>query len=50
MTQKIKRGVSLYSFQNETYLGKMSLDQAIGHCAAFGARGIEVVGEQTFAG
>ncbi|MFH4175868.1 hypothetical protein WAJ79_23265, partial [Acinetobacter baumannii] len=30
--------------------GKMSLDQAIGHCAAFGARGIEVVGEQTFAG
>ena len=28
----------------------MSLDQAIGHCAAFGARGIEVVGEQTFAG
>lgn len=45
MTQKIKRGVSLYSFQNETYLGKMSLDQAIGHCAAFGARGIEVVGE-----
>ncbi len=47
---EIKRGVSLYSFQNDTFTGKMSLEDCIRTCAEFGARGIEVVGEQTFWG
>ena len=46
----IKRGVSLYSFQNETFQGKMSLEDCIRTCAEMGARGIEVIGEQTFWG
>lgn len=46
----IQRGVSLYSFQNETFLGSMSLEDCIRKCAEFGAFGIEVVGEQTFHG
>ena len=46
----IKRGVSLYSFQNETFQGKMSLEDCIRTCAAMGANGIEVIGEQTFWG
>lgn len=50
MNNKIKRGVSLYSFQNETFLGKMDLADCIRHCADMGAMGIEIIGEQTFAG
>jgi sugar phosphate isomerase/epimerase len=46
----IKRGVSLYSFQNETFQGKMSLEDCIRTCAQMGANGIEVIGEQTFWG
>lgn len=46
----IKRGVSLYSFQHETFLGLMNLDDCIKACADMGAPGIEVVGEQTFWG
>jgi len=46
----IKRGVSLYSFQNETFQGKMSLEDCIRTCAEMGARGIEVIGEQSFWG
>jgi len=44
----IKRGVSLYSFQNETFLGLMNLEDCIRTCAEMGAIGIEIVGEQTF--
>lgn len=44
----IKRGVSLYSFQNETFLGLMNLEDCIRACAEMGAFGIEIVGEQTF--
>jgi sugar phosphate isomerase/epimerase len=44
----IKRGVSLYSFQNETFLGLMNLEDCIRACAEMGAMGIEIVGEQTF--
>lgn len=47
---EIKRGVSLYSFQNDTFTGKMSLEDCIRTCADFGAKGIEVIGEQTFWG
>ncbi len=50
MAETIKRGVSLYSFQNETFQGKMSLEDCIRTCAEMGARGIEVIGEQTFWG
>ncbi|WP_353227807.1 TIM barrel protein [Novosphingobium sp.] len=46
----IKRGVSLYSFQNETFQGKMSLEDCLRTCAGMGANGIEVIGEQTFWG
>lgn len=50
MNHQIKRGVSLYSFQNETFLGKMNLEDCIRTCAEIGAKGIEIVGEQTFWG
>jgi sugar phosphate isomerase/epimerase len=47
-THSIKRGVSLYSYQYETFLRKMTLDDCIAHAAGLGARGIEVVSEQSF--
>jgi hypothetical protein len=51
MTQsQIKRGVSLYSFQHETFQRKMSLEDCIVTCTEMGANGIEVIGEQTFWG
>jgi sugar phosphate isomerase/epimerase len=50
MSGTIKRGVSLYSFQNETFQGKMNLEDCIRTCAEMGAKGIEIVGEQTFWG
>ena len=46
----IKRGVSLYSFQNETFQGRMSLEDCIRTCAEMGANGIDIIGEQTFWG
>jgi sugar phosphate isomerase/epimerase len=50
VTGQIKRGVSLYSFQDETFQGKMTLEDCIRTCSEFGADGIEIVGEQTFWG
>nr|WP_062343737.1 TIM barrel protein [Novosphingobium sp. CCH12-A3] len=47
---KIKRGVSLYSYQNETFQGKMTLEDCIRTSAELGAKGIEVIGEQSFWG
>lgn len=46
----IKRGVSLYSFQNETFQQKMTLEDCFRTCAEMGAFGIEIIGEQTFWG
>ena len=46
----IKRGVSLYSYQNETFQGKMDLEDCIRVSAELGASGIEVIGEQSFWG
>ncbi|PHK26416.1 hypothetical protein VF10_02600 [Nostoc linckia z13] len=46
----IKRGVSLYSYQNETFQGKMTLEDCIRTSAGLGANGIEIIGEQTFWG
>ena len=50
MAHAIKRGVSLYSFQNDTFLRTMSLEDCVRTCAEIGANGIEVVGEQSFTG
>lgn len=50
MTSQIKRGVSLYSFQNETFQSKIDLEGCIRICAELGAYGIEIIGEQTFWG
>jgi sugar phosphate isomerase/epimerase len=50
VTSQIKRGVSLYSYQNETFQGKMTLEDCIRVSAELGARGIEVIGEQSFWG
>jgi hypothetical protein len=46
----IKRGVSLYSFQEEYYLRKMSLEDCIATSAGFGAFGIESIAEQMMPG
>jgi sugar phosphate isomerase/epimerase len=44
----IKRGVSLYSYQEEVFLRKMNLEDAVRVSAEMGARGIEVIPEQSF--
>ncbi|MFF2050300.1 sugar phosphate isomerase/epimerase family protein [Leifsonia sp. NPDC058194] len=44
----IKRGVSLYSYQEEIFLGKLDLESAIAASASFGARGIEIIPEQSY--
>lgn len=50
MSKTIQRGVSLYSFQNETFQGLMTLEDCVRTCAEMGAYGIEIIGEQTFWG
>jgi sugar phosphate isomerase/epimerase len=50
MNHSIKRGVSLYSYQEEFFLKKMSLEDCIAAAAATGATGIEIVGEQSIPG
>ena len=46
----IKRGVSLYSFQEEYFLRTMSLEDCIAAAADIGARGIEIIPEQSIPG
>jgi sugar phosphate isomerase/epimerase len=46
----IKRGVSLYSFQEEYFLRQMSLEDCIATCAADGAPGVETIAEQMMPG
>lgn len=46
MTYDIKRSVSLYSYQEEYYLGKMNLEDCIREVAKTGATGIELLPEQ----
>lgn len=43
---RIKRGVSLYSFQEELFLGQMSIADCVEFAASIGARGIEILPEQ----
>ncbi len=42
----IKRGVSLYSFQEELFLGRMTVEDCVSFAASIGARGIEILPEQ----
>ena len=46
----IKRGVSLYSFQEEYFLRTLTLEECIAAAASFGARGIEIIPEQSIPG
>ncbi len=46
----IKRGVSLYSLQEEYFLRKLDLEGCIATCARLGALGIESIGEQMMPG
>jgi sugar phosphate isomerase/epimerase len=45
-THNIKRGVSLYSFQEEYYLRQMSLEDIIAACAKIDIPGIEIIPDQ----
>jgi sugar phosphate isomerase/epimerase len=46
----IRRGVSLYSFQEEYFLRTMSLEDCIRVAGEIGARGIEIIPEQSIPG
>jgi sugar phosphate isomerase/epimerase len=46
----IKRGVSLYSFQEEFFLRKLDLEQCIAVASEIGATGIETLAEQMMPG
>lgn len=46
MSYNIKRGVSLYSYQDEFYTGKMNLEDCIAEVSKTGATGIEILPEQ----
>jgi sugar phosphate isomerase/epimerase len=50
MSYEIKRGVSLYSYQNDTFDGTLTRDDCIRISCELGANGIEVIGEQSFWG
>ncbi|MCX7282867.1 MAG: TIM barrel protein [Novosphingobium sp.] len=43
---KIRRGVSLYSFQEEMFLGQMTVEDCVSFAASIGATGIEILPEQ----
>ena len=49
-TAGIKRGVSLYSYQEEYFLRQLSLEQCIAQAAKIGAIGIESIAEQMMPG
>lgn len=46
MSCRIQRGVSLYSFQEEMFLGQMKVEDCIEFAASIGACGIEILPEQ----
>lgn len=45
-THNIQRGVSLYSFQEEMFLGQMTVEDCIAFATSIGAHGIEILPEQ----
>ena len=46
MAAGVKRGVSLYSFQEEMFLGQMGIEDCVAFAASIGATGIEILPEQ----
>lgn len=50
MTQGIRRGISLYSFQDDYFEGRRDLEGCIAAAAELGATGIETLGEQMMPG
>lgn len=46
MNDSIKRGVSLYSFQEEYFHRRMGFEQILATCSALDVRGIEIIGDQ----
>lgn len=46
MAVRVKRGVSLYSFQEEMFLGQMTIEDCVAFAASIGAKGIEILPEQ----
>lgn len=46
----IKRGVSLYSFQEEYFLRTMGLEDALATLSELGAYGVEIIGDQMIPG
>jgi sugar phosphate isomerase/epimerase len=48
--EKMKRGISIYSFQEKYYEGKMSLEDCIATAASFGVKGIEMLPDQMVPG
>ncbi|HEX8446926.1 MAG TPA: TIM barrel protein [Sphingomonas sp.] len=46
METTVKRGISLYSFQEELFLGQMSVEDCVAFAASIGAKGIEILPEQ----
>jgi sugar phosphate isomerase/epimerase len=46
----IKRAVSLYSFQEEYFHRRMTVEQIIATCADLGVQGIEILGDQMIRG
>lgn len=46
MKHSVKRGVSLYSFQEELFLGQMRVEDCVAFAASIGATGIEILPEQ----
>ena len=46
----IKRGVSLYSFQEEYFLRKMSLEDLLATTTRLGIQGVEIIGDQMIPG
>lgn len=45
-----QRGVSLYSFQEELFLGQMTVEDCVAFAASIGANGIELLPEQNLPG
>ena len=46
----IKRSVSFYSYQETYYTGKKTLEELIAYTAGLGAKGVEILAEQTLVG
>lgn len=50
LENSIKRGVSLYSFQEEYFHRKQTLEEILATCSRIDARGIEIIGDQMIRG